>query len=139
MKCYVDSDVVIDLLSKRPGFYEASRDFFKMVEAGHVKAGVASLTFSNAHFVMQRYFEAAEILARLERFKVLVEVLAVDGRQIHRALRSNFSDFEDAIQHECALANKMDCIVTRDLKDFKLSDLPVYSPTDAMKIIVRKR
>ena len=40
----------------------------------------------------------------------------------------NLSDFEDAVMTESAIREEMDCIVTRNLGDYKKAALPVYSP-----------
>ncbi len=37
-------------------------------------------------------------------------------------------DYEDAVMVQTALRIGADCIVTRNLKDYKLSSFPVYSP-----------
>ncbi len=139
MRCFIDSDVVLDLLSARPPFFGAAVSFFHAIELGEARAAVAALTFSNAYYVMRPDMGSKAVLARLEKFRFLAEVLAVDGRQIQKALGSNFDDFEDAIQYECAMTHKMDCIVARNKKDYRLSAIPVYTPVDALKVIRRKR
>mgnify|MGYP000476504288 CR=1 FL=1 len=48
-------------------------------------------------------------------------------------LDSEFGDFEDAIQYFSALQNrKIEAIVTRNVKDFKLSTLPVLQPSELL-------
>jgi hypothetical protein len=39
----------------------------------------------------------------------------------------NINDFEDAIQYYSALENDLDIILTRNLKDYKKSQLPVMT------------
>ena len=66
----------------------------------------------------------------------MTEIVDVTKAIINKSLKSDFKDFEDAIQYNCALTvNKMDFIVTRDSKDFKKSSLPVMNPQEAMSII----
>jgi hypothetical protein len=45
------------------------------------------------------------------------------------------TDYEDAVQHAAAQAAGLDAIITRDLKDYKHSILPVYSPADFLALI----
>ena len=55
---------------------------------------------------------------------------------IHKSLTSDFKDFEDAIQYHCAKSiNKIDLIVTRDTKDYKVSSLPILTPKEAVALI----
>ena len=66
----------------------------------------------------------------------MTEITDVTEAIIKKSLKSEFKDFEDAIQYNCALTiSKLDFIVTRDSKDFKKSTLPVMNPQEAISII----
>jgi hypothetical protein len=46
-------------------------------------------------------------------------------------LKSHHKDFEDAIQIVSAQSiNTMDCIITRDKKDYKLAEINVLTPDE---------
>ena len=63
----------------------------------------------------------------------MTEIADVTKAIIKKSLKTDFKDFEDAIQYNCALSiNKIDFIVTRDTKDFKNSVLPVLTPEEAL-------
>ncbi len=50
---------------------------------------------------------------------------------IKKSLKSSYKDFEDAIQIISAQSiHDMDCIVTRDLKDYKNAELKVLTPDE---------
>jgi predicted nucleic acid-binding protein len=61
---------------------------------------------------------------------VLVRVLPMDDKIIDLSLDADFNDFEDAIQYYTALENDLDLILTRNLKDFKTSKLPVLTASE---------
>jgi len=42
----------------------------------------------------------------------------------------NDVDFEDGLQYYSAIENSQDIIITRDLKDFKGSKIPVMTPEE---------
>lgn len=46
-----------------------------------------------------------------------------------------FLDFEDCLQEECAVAETVDYIVTRNLSDFKQSRVQVVEPEDFVKLL----
>lgn len=52
-----------------------------------------------------------------------------------KALSSNYPDFEDAIMIETAARAEDDCIVTRNLEDYKGPSVPVYSPSAFVKML----
>jgi hypothetical protein len=77
-----------------------------------------------------------ETIKHLEDLSEMTEIVDVTKTIIKKSLKSDFKDFEDAIQYHCALSiGKIDCIVTRDGKDFKKSILPVMNPQEAIGII----
>lgn len=49
------------------------------------------------------------------------------------ALGSPMKDYEDAIMVQTAIRVSADCIVTRNLKDYRLAALPVFSPEDFLE------
>ncbi|HIS48337.1 MAG TPA: hypothetical protein IAB46_12425 [Candidatus Scybalocola faecigallinarum] len=62
----------------------------------------------------------------------LLDTTAMDYR---RALSSTMTDYEDAVMVETALHSGCDCIVTRNLKDYKNASIPSYSPSDFLQHI----
>lgn len=64
----------------------------------------------------------------------LVEVLPTDDRTIVGAISSGFSDFEDAVQYYTALSFQVDIIITRNVKDYICSSIPVMTPTEFLSL-----
>ncbi len=126
-KLLVDTNVVVDLLTRREDFYREAQDLFTLSDEGKVKLLVSSLTFVNTHYLLNRYKNRDEARKILIKFKVLVEVAKLDDKIIELALASDFTDFEDAIQYYTAVENGVDVIITRNLRDFKTSKLPVLT------------
>ena len=63
-----------------------------------------------------------------------IQVLDLDKNILWKALDSQFHDFEDAIQYFSALTNaNIECIVTRNEKDFKHANLLVLTPDLAVR------
>ncbi len=52
---------------------------------------------------------------------------------IDLAFDKAFSDFEDAIQYLVAKRYNCDEIITRNIKDYKQSDIPVLTPEQFLK------
>lgn len=75
-------------------------------------------------------YERKEIITKLTLVKSLCQVTTVDDSVIDRALQSDFTDLEDAMQYYSALAANAELIVTRNQKDYALSNIPVLSPSE---------
>ena len=74
--------------------------------------------------------DARSIVGKL---KVLVKPRALNDRVIDLALNDlNFKNFEDGIQYYTALESKANSLITRNLKDFKHSTIPVMSSKELL-------
>ena len=51
---------------------------------------------------------------------------------------SEMTDFEDAVMVETALRCGMDCIVTRNVKDYVKSMIEVYQPAEFLGLFIRE-
>ena len=131
-KIFVDTNIVLDLLEKREGFFEEAQELFTLADQKKVKLFVSALTIANVHYLL---FKNLRMEARkaISKFKVLVEVLPIDDKILELSLASDFSDFEDAIQYYSAIENGMDVIITRNKKDFKNIKLPVLTAKEFLK------
>lgn len=132
----VDTNIVIDLLSKRDKFYDEAADLFSRADKKELELTITSLTFANTNYILSKLKSSKEAKAILRKFKVLVELLSLDDKITELALSDdNFSDFEDGLQYYSAIENKIDVIITRNKKDFKNSKIPVLTAKEflAMK------
>ena len=133
-KLLVDTNILIDLLAKRDEFLIETQELFTLSDKKQVKLYVSSLTFANTHYILSQSLKVNDSRKILRKFKVLVEVLPMDDKIIDLSLDSDFKDFEDAIQYYTALENNLDIILTRNLKDFKLSKIPVLTAKDYIQL-----
>ena len=132
-KLLVDTNIVIDLLSKREEFFQEAQELFTLADNNKVELYVSALTFANTHYLLSKYQKLDEARKTLIKFKVLVKVSPLDDKIVELALVSDFKDFEDAIQYHTALENEVDIIITRNKKDFKNSKLPVMTAKEYLK------
>ena len=129
----LDTNVLIDYLTRRVPFGEDATELLQVGVAGEARFHVASLSFANIEYIMRRQTSATQARQLLMRLEQLVEILPVDAAVIRQAIASSFTDFEDAIHHFVALAHPaINAIITRDPKGFRASVLPVISVAQAL-------
>lgn len=127
-KLLIDTNIVIDLLSKREKFYDEAADLFSRADKNELELTISSLTFANTNYILSKLKSAEEAKQILRKFKVLVELLCLDDKITELALSDdNFPDFEDGLQYYSAIENEIDVIITRNKKDFKNSKIPVLT------------
>ena len=125
---FIDTNIVIDLLAKREPFYEEAAKLFSLADKKKINLIVSSLTFANTNYILSKMTNSTTAREVLTKFKVLVTVAALNDKIIELALNDkSFSDFEDGLQYYMAMENEADIIITRNLKDFKNSILPVIT------------
>lgn len=86
---------------------------------------------NNIHYIVRKVVGKEATKQILKQLIELVEVQGVSRTNVLDALSSDFSDFEDGMQH--AAAHEIDnltAIITRNVKDYQAATLPVMAPTD---------
>ena len=133
---FLDTNVIIDFLADRRPFSLTAAEIFNASLSGYVKIYISSVSYNNIYYILRQSLSHNETLKLLEALSEMTEIVDVTKAVIKKSLKSEFKDFEDAIQYNCALTvSKLDFIVTRDSKDFKKSTLPVMNPQEAVGII----
>lgn len=135
MKLFLDANVVLDLMLKRQPFFDNIAKIITVAEHKNYKLYISSVTFVNVNYVACKFTDKKNVLESLKMLRIVFGVLSVSETEIDKALYSKFNDFEDAVQHYCAVKNNCDCIITRDLKDFKNSEIPVMTTTEFLASI----
>lgn len=124
----IDTNIVIDLLSRREFFYKEAAELFSRADKKEIELAISFLTFANTNYILTKLKSAKEAREILRKFKVLVEILSLDDKITELALSDeNFPDFEDGLQYYSALENNIDIIISRNKKDFKNAKIPVLT------------
>ncbi len=126
-KLMLDTNILLDLLAARHPFFDEASILFLMAEKGSVELAVSSLSIVNTHFVLRKQLKEQDTRKVLRDLRILVKVLPLDQKITDMALNSDFDDFEDAVQYQTALEYGQEIIITRNLKDFKTSSIPVMT------------
>lgn len=128
MNALIDTNVIIDVLVRRKPFFADSARVLDRAERGEYTAWLCATTVTTVFHLVRRHLGAAETIERLEDLTSICSTAAVNHAVIQTALRSPFTDFEDAVLNSAALTVGADCIVTRNETDFRHSSLLVYTP-----------
>ena len=130
---FIDTNIIIDFIAERKPFDEAANKMFSLADNNDVLLVTSSLSFANAYYIIEKtkVNSKEELRNTFTNLKMLIEIIPVTNSILDRSLADIlFSDFEDAIQYYASLERNCDCIVTRNLKHFKKSKIPVFSSSD---------
>ncbi len=68
-----------------------------------------------------------------------MKIAKITAKDLKFAFTGVMSDFEDALQANCAKRYHIDYIITRNVKDFKLSPVKAIEPSEFFKVYPRVR
>jgi predicted nucleic acid-binding protein len=126
---FVDSDVILDVLIDRQPFNVDANQVFVHAEMGRINVMTSPLCVANAHYLVSKKIGNANSKSVLASVLRLITVVDMPADVVQNALASKVIDFEDALQTETAIHCGADVIVTRNIKDFRHSPIPVLTPS----------
>ena len=126
-KIFLDTNIILDFLGEREGFYEASAKIMTLADKKKIQVYTSPSSISNVFYVLTRYENSKIALEKIRKFKLLCSMSMMDDEVVEKAINSDFKDFEDAMQYFSALASNCNIIITRNEKDFKNAMIPVMN------------
>ena len=133
---FLDTNVLIDFLADRKPFSLETARLFNYSIKKKVTILVSAVSINNIYYILRQSTGHSTTMKILNELKEWTDMIDVTKDVIFKSLKSEFKDFEDSIQYNGAkCVTKIECIVTRDTKDFKLSSIPTMTPKEALTII----
>ena len=125
---FVDTDVILDLLSQRVPHFHFSAVLFSLAEMGKFELYTSPTVMVNTFYILRKNLGNENAKNALRKLRIILHVIDSSEKVLDLALNSNFNDFEDAIQYYTALNADIQTIITRNLKDYKAADILVQTP-----------
>lgn len=130
---FMDTNVVIDFLADRQPFSLYAARLFDLSVNGKISIYISAVSYNNIYYILRQSLTNSATIKLLADLSEMTEITDVTSAIIRQSLKTDFKDYEDAVQYYCALSIPgIDFIVTRDTKDFKKSTLPVLTPAEAV-------
>lgn len=130
MKVFLDTNVLIDFLAKRPDFFEEACNLINLGIKGDIKLYTTSLSFATCTFVCRKILGYNGVIKALQILESYISIVEMNASQCHHALFSNMPDYEDMLQFEAAYEAGCDLIITRNKKHFPSEGLQVLEPAE---------
>lgn len=133
---FLDTNVLIDFFADRKPFSIDAAKLFDYSLKKKINIYISAVSYNNIYYIVRQSLSHAETIKMLTEISEWTNVIDLTKDIINKSLTSDFKDFEDAIQYNCAKSiNKIDLIVTRDTKDYKVSSLAILTPKEAVALI----
>lgn len=138
MKVFFDTNIMIDVIGRREEFCEPSMRIMSLAERGLIGVYVSALSYATASFILGKYNKDMDIFNEFSKFMKITTATLVDSTTVEQSVKSEFKDFEDAMQYFSAMNENVDYIITRNKKDFEASAIPVFEPQEFVDMIRRR-
>ena len=130
----IDTNIFIDVLQDRIPFTDNSQAVIGLVTQKKIKGAVAAHSITNLWYILRKNHSDEERRNYLLSLFEIFDVVSIDKNRLVAALEnSNFKDFEDCLQDECACAINADYIITRNAKDFESSMVKALTPEEFLE------
>lgn len=131
----IDTNVLLDYLLTREPFYEEAKKVILTCTEGTTKGCIAAHSISNMFFILRKDYDSKERREILTGLCTIFDIEGIDRNKLLSGLRNeDFSDFEDCLQMECAKAYGAEYIITRNITDYKMSEVKAILPEDYLKL-----
>ena len=136
MKILVDTNIILDVLLKREPHNRAAQVIMTKCAEREITGYLAAHSILNIFYVLRKEYSQAERRKFIRNLCEIFRISDLNAEKIMLAIdNEQFSDFEDCLQEECAVAETVDYIVTRNPADFKQSRVKVVEPDGFMKLL----
>ncbi len=133
MRVLLDTNIILDVFLQREPFVQSAAIIWQANEQSQFGGYISAITPPNL-FYIARKFKGNEIAKNAVReFVAAFRICAIDRSVLESALTMPLKDYEDSVQQASALANQLDAIITRDLKDFEGATILVLSPEEFLQ------
>lgn len=130
-RVFLDTNIIVDLIADRKPFSKYAIEIFNKAEGREIQIFTSSNSIATTHYLLKKYLEEKKLREVILNLMGYLTVIPVDVDVLKKGLRSKHKDFEDAIQILCAsLVENIDCIITRNVKDFRECEILVLTPDE---------
>lgn len=130
MVILVDTNVIIDFLTTREPYFDASSKVIAKCANGELAGYIAFHSIPNLWYILRKVPDDMRRKWLIDICEFLT-VVGVNHDEVLRAIRmKDFRDFEDCLQDRCARNIGAKYIITRNVADFTNSEVPAVSPED---------
>lgn len=136
MVILIDTNVALDFLTIRQPYYEDARNIIRHCADGQIKGYIAFHSLPNIFYILRKSYPEADRREMLKKLCFVLQVTAASHDKVCEAIKqTDFRDFEDCLQEKCAKEVLADYIVTRNLDDFKNSQMKAVLPQEFLQMM----
>lgn len=125
---------MLDISLQRQPFFLPALNLLELCYQLRFKALTSSIAFINTYYFLNKFAPLTKAQS-LKRLRSIISIIEVNEEMIDLSLNSSFADFEDGVQYYAAKSAGVDVIITRNIKDYKESAIPILTAEQFLKTV----
>ena len=136
MVILIDTNVALDFLTMRQPYYNDASDIIRLCADEKVQGYIAFHSLPNIFYILRKSYSETDRRKMLKKMCFVLRVTGASHEKVCDAIEyTEFSDFEDCLQYECAKEISADYIITRNVQDFRYSEVKAVTPKEFLDMV----
>jgi predicted nucleic acid-binding protein len=127
-KIFLDSDVLLDLFIEREPHHTIAQRLLTALKRKGLKCYTSPIVLANVNYILAKAKGRTYSIGKLRSLRAILNVLQIDERMVDAAVAAPQIDFEDILQLQCALANRVDTLITRNVRHYPKTRIQIVDP-----------
>lgn len=138
MKIFVDTNILLDVLTRREPFYEHSAIIWSLVEERIVEGYISAISVNNVFYISKKLKGLEYAQKLVDKLLKDFHIVAVDYEVLKLSRTIAGRDYEDLIQYFSAIKSESLYLITRNTKDFPETGMEILAPQAFLDLFIHQ-
>lgn len=130
MRIFVDTNVLLDVLTERKPFYEKAAVIWSLVEDGLVEGTISAISVNNVFYIAKKLNGLEYAQGLVDKILKDFRIIALDYEILKLSRTIPGRDYEDLIQYFSAIKSESLYLITRNKSDFPETGIDLVTPEE---------
>lgn len=137
MKLLIDTNIIIDILLARNNYENSIKLFQYINDNSFIDGFISASSITDIFYIIRKETHSYEkTYNAIEGILKILKIMPVSKNDIIDAIKFHWKDFEDCVQYTISKNNKIDFIITNNVKDFLHSEISILTPQEFIKLFI---
>ena len=123
MKILIDTNIILDILLSREPFIDNANKLITIIDRDNIQAFLTANSITDIVYIARKVYGYKDTRKMVLELIEIIDIIDVSKNDIINAFNLEINDFEDALQCSCSEKEHIDLIITRNINDFKNSNV----------------
>jgi len=135
MKILIDTNILLDVLTKREPHYLYASKIWTFIRDGMLQGYISAISVNNLYYIIKKIQNQSIAEAFVDQLLSDFDVIPLTKEILRQARTKKTRDYEDLIQYFSAIHEGCEFIITRNKKDFPRIGIKILSPFEFLKML----